>query len=93
MKIITFILIAGFAIASFSSVAMSASHGKQGNPLWLSHFVSKEVIVTFIAASPYMSRTVKALLMDAEYPGIVLKISGSEIFFSYSNIISVEPVP
>lgn len=91
-KAITIILIASLAIAVVSSVAVNRSQGKQANSLWLSHFVSSEVIVTFMAAPPGMSRSVKALLMDAELPGIVLKIGGNEIFFSYANVISVEPV-
>ncbi len=59
--------------------------------LWLSHFVGDEVVVTFVAAPPNMGRTAEATLMDAEAPGIVLRFGKEEIFFSFSNIISVEP--
>lgn len=91
MKIITIIIVFCLAIVTASSVAMNEFHDTHANPFWLSHFVGDEVIVTFISAPPGMSRTVRALLMDAEHPGIVLKISVKEIFFSYDNIISVEP--
>ncbi|NNG01613.1 MAG: hypothetical protein HKM93_19650 [Desulfobacteraceae bacterium] len=58
--------------------------------LWLSHIVGDEVIVTFISAPRDMGKTVKARLMDAEVPGIVLQFEKEEIFFSFSNIISVQ---
>jgi len=60
--------------------------------LWLSHFVGDEVVVTFAVSPSDMGRAVKARLMDAETPGIVLKLGAEEIFFSFANIISVEPV-
>ncbi|MGD9160460.1 MAG: hypothetical protein PVG39_18735 [Desulfobacteraceae bacterium] len=60
--------------------------------LWLSHFVGDEVIVVFISPPPDMTKSIKAKLMDAECSGIVLKLGNDEIFFSYANIISVEPI-
>ncbi len=73
-----------FTYAELSQTASSNS--------WIAHFVGDEVIVTFIAPPPDMSKSVKAMLMDAECAGIVLKLGTDEIFFSYANIISIEPV-
>lgn len=58
---------------------------------WLSHFVGDPVVVTFITAPTDMSRTTKAVLMDAETAGIVLRFGKEEIFFSFANIMTVEP--
>ena len=46
--------------------------------------------MSFIKAPPDMGQSVKAKLMDAETPGIVLQFGREEIFFAFSNIISVE---
>ncbi len=62
-----------------------------GDP-WLSHFLGNEVVVTFAVAPLEMDRSVIARLMGAENAGIVLEFGTSEIFFSYGNIISVEPL-
>jgi hypothetical protein len=59
--------------------------------LWLSHFVGDQVVVTFTTPPPNMRQTVKAQLMDAEVPGIVLKLGRDEIFFPFANIAAVEP--
>lgn len=68
------------------------SSGRQpSNALWLSNFVGDEVVVTFINAPPGIEQETKGTLMDAELPGIVLKLGKDETFFSYSNIICVEP--
>lgn len=71
-------------------------YGVQKSPenssdLWLSHSLGDEVVVTFVAAPLDMGRTVRAKLMDAEAPGIVLQLGKEEIFFSFANIISVQP--
>jgi hypothetical protein len=62
-----------------------------GRDLWLAHFAGDDVVVTFVVPPPAMERAVRARLMDAEAPGVVLKLGGEEIFFSFANIISVEP--
>lgn len=73
--------------------ALAAPRGKRGGGerLWLSHFVGDQVVVTFVVPPPEMGRAVKAQLMDAETPGVVLKLGKEEIFFSFANIVSVEP--
>ena len=63
-----------------------------GERLWLSHFVGDHVVVTFAVPPPDMARAVKARLMDADTPGVVLKLGRDEIFFSFAGIVSVEPV-
>lgn len=73
--------------------ALAAPRGGRGGEgrLWLSHFVGDQVVVTFAVPPPDMGRAVRAQLMDAETPGVVLKLGKEEIFFSFANIISVEP--
>ena len=58
---------------------------------WLSHFLGDKVIVTFITAPPDMARSAEAVLMDAGMSGIVLKFGREEVFFSFANIMTVEP--
>ena len=72
-------------------LASGQSGRKLSGRLWLSSFVGNEVVVVFRSAPPDMDQTVKAQLLHAEYPGVVLKFGNEEIFFSYSNVISIEP--
>lgn len=73
--------------------ASRVSVQKKMGDLWLTHHVGDQVIVSFIKAPPDMGQSVKAKLMDAETPGIVLQFGREEIFFAFSNIISVERAP
>ena len=89
---------AGVAATAVLAVALvvtayggKISIGKKSGGLWLSHFLGDEVIVTFLTAPPEMGRSVKARLMDAEIPGVVLELGKEEIFFPYANISSIEP--
>ena len=87
------------AVGVFSLVLVAAVYAaprsaeQDTGKLWLSHFVGDQVVVTFLTAPPNMGKAVKARLMDAEIPGIVLQFGKEEIFFSFSNISSVEPTP
>jgi hypothetical protein len=91
--IITVVIAFVGVILVIGTFAVAESGKKISSDLWLSHFVGDEVVVTFISALPGIERTVKAKLMDAEIPGIVLKFGKDETFFSYSYIIAVEPAP
>lgn len=75
----------------YSAYGATGTDRQAPTTLWLSHFLGDEVVVTFISPPPDRGRAVKARLMDAEAPGIVLQFGREEIFFSYANIISVEP--
>jgi hypothetical protein len=85
------LLLAGVLCAVAAWAAPKPTRSEPGK-LWLSHFVGDQVIVTFATPPPNMRQAVKAQLMDAEVPGIVLKLGREEIFFSFANIVSVEPV-
>jgi len=89
--VIAVIALAGVILA-MGAFATARSAKRSSADLWLSHFVGGPVVVTFISAPPDMEQIVKATLMDAEAPGIVLRFPRKrERFFSYANIISVEP--
>jgi hypothetical protein len=79
------------AMVVLSAYGATGTERQAPTALWLSHFVGDDVVVTFISPPPGMGRAVKARLMDAEAPGIVLQLGREEIFFSFANIISVEP--
>lgn len=89
--VIAAIVLAAVMLA-MCAFATAGSAKKNSADLWLSHFVGGPVAVTFISAPPDMERIVKARLVEAETAGIVLRIPRKrERFFSYANIISVEP--
>ena len=88
------IVIACVGLVFWGDTSARSKDPKMGSSgLWLSHFLGEQVNVYFISPVPDIGRTLNAKLMDVEYPGIVLKIGDEEIFFSYANIISVEPLP
>ncbi len=84
------VVLIGMVLGVVALAAPRSGRSEHGG-LWLSHCVGNQVTVTFTVAPPDMARTVTAKLMDAETPGIVLKLGKDEIFFSYANIICVEP--
>ena len=90
-------ILLAIAALGIGVMAVLSAYGATGpdkqapTTLWLSHFLGDEVVVTFVSPPPDMGRAVKAKLMDAEAPGIVLQFGREEIFFSFANIISVEP--
>ena len=83
-----------FACTILAVAALGAPRAARGGGarLWPSHFGGDHVVVTFAVPPPGMGRAVKAQLMDAETPGVVLKLGNEEIFFAFANTISVEPV-
>ncbi len=83
------LVISAYAV---SADAVPCYTRKDSGDTWLSHFLGNEVVVTFVVAPLEMERSVIARLMGAETAGIVLVFGTSEIFFSYGNIISVEPL-
>jgi hypothetical protein len=88
-------LVAAILVCLCVLAALAAWAAPQPAPVqrsWLSHFVGDPVVVTFITAPPDMGRATRAVLTDAEAAGIVLRFGKEEIFFSFANIISVEPV-
>ena len=90
---IPLIVLVVVVVVAVALVAYGATSSERRSPsdTWLSHFVGDEVVVTFISAPPDMGKTIKSKLMDAESAGIVLKIEDQEIFFTFANIIAVEP--
>lgn len=89
--LIPLLVVVAVFVALIANGATSSQKHKTGD-LWLSHFVGDEVIVTFISAPPDMGKSAKAKLMDAESAGVVLKFEEKEIFFTFANIIAVEPL-
>lgn len=91
MALVVVVLMAVAVVWAATSYAAAKPAKADTSKLWLSHFLGNQVIVTFITAPPKGRRVVKARLMDAEVPGVVLGFGKEEIFFPYSNIISIEP--
>lgn len=85
--LVTVVLVAVLAVMVWAAPSQERSQRP-----WLSHFVGDEVVVTFITAPPQVSRSTKAVLMDAETSGVVLRFGKEEIFFTFANIMTVEPV-
>lgn len=87
MLLVFVCLIGTFSVYGISKPTQNAAN------YWLSRLVRDDVVVVFISPPPGIGYEIKARLMGVGNAGIILNFGRDEAFFSYGNIISIEPAP
>ena len=79
------IFLAGLLIKPTQAYQMNGSH-------WLDQFEGKIIVITFITNPPGKQHTERARLDSVDSMGIVVKSEGlNPIFYTFANIISIDP--
>ena len=91
-KILVLLIGFGAMVVIIASLARPMYAGSSAEQPWLSQFIRGPVSVTFISALPGKDQTVEARLISVESFGVVLRLSSErDKFYSYANIVSIDP--